>query len=53
MRKLGVEEWLIRVVMAMYERARTVVRTKHGNGDEFEARVGVHQGGWYYVNFYL
>ena len=38
------EEWLIRVVMAMYERARTAVRTKDGNSGEFEVRVGVHQG---------
>ena len=27
LRKLGVEEWFIRVVMAMYERARTAVYT--------------------------
>ena len=28
----------------MYERARTVVRTKQGNSTEFEVKVGVHQG---------
>jgi len=44
LRTLGVEEWLIRVVMAMYERARTAVRTKDGNSGEFEVKVGVHQG---------
>uniref|UniRef100_UPI00358E0C29 craniofacial development protein 2-like n=1 Tax=Myxine glutinosa TaxID=7769 RepID=UPI00358E0C29 len=44
LRKLGVEEWLIRVVMAMYKRARTAVRTKDGNSGEFEVKVGVHQG---------
>ena len=31
-------------MMAMYERARTVVRTKQGYSTEFEVKVGVHQG---------
>ena len=44
LRKLGVDEWLVRAVMAMYERARTVVRTRDGNSEEFEVKVGVHQG---------
>jgi hypothetical protein len=44
LRKLGVEEWLIRAVMAMYEKARTVIRTKNGNSEEFKVNVGVHQG---------
>ncbi len=44
LRKLGVEEWLIRVVIAMYERACMAVRTKDGNSGEFEVKVGVHQG---------
>ena len=44
LRQLGVDEWLVRAVMAMYERARTVVRTKDGNSEEFEVKVGVHQG---------
>ena len=30
--------------MTMYERARTVVRTKQGYSTEFEVKVGVHQG---------
>ena len=30
--------------MAMYKRARTVVRTKQGYSTEFEVKVGVHQG---------
>ena len=29
--------------MAMYERARTAVRTKDGNSGEFEVKVGVYQ----------
>ena len=28
LRQLGVEEWLVQTVMAMYESARTVVRTQ-------------------------
>ena len=44
LRQLGVEEWLVQTVMTMYERARTVVRTKRGYSTEFEMKVGVHQG---------
>ena len=28
-------EWLVKAVMTMYEKARTVMRTKHGNSEEF------------------
>ena len=38
------EEWLVQTVMTMYDRARTVVRTKQGYSTEFEVKVGVHQG---------
>ena len=44
MRKLGVEEWLVSVVMSMYTGAKTVVRTVYGNGKGFEVKVGMHQG---------
>ena len=44
MRQLGVEEWLVQVVMSMYEGARTVVRASFGNSESFPVRVGVHQG---------
>jgi len=40
-RKLGVEEWLISVVMSG---AKTVVRTVYGNSKGFEVIVGMHQG---------
>jgi len=30
MRKLGVEEWLVSVVMSVYTDAKTVVRTVYG-----------------------
>jgi len=44
MHKLGVEEWLISVVMSMYTSAKTVVRTVYGNSNCFEVKVGMHQG---------
>jgi len=48
MGKLGVDECVVfvflLVVMSMYVRARTVVRIVHGNSDNFEVKVGVHQG---------
>ena len=44
LRQLGVDKWLVQVVMMMYERARTVVKTKQGCSTEFEVKVGVHQG---------
>ena len=44
LRKLGVEEWLVRSVMCMYEDARTVVRTSVGETEPFEVKVGLHQG---------
>ena len=40
----GVEEWLVQTVVVMYEKARTTVRTKQGSSEEFEVKVGVHQG---------
>ena len=44
MRKLGVEEWVIRLVQAMYLNARSRVRVGNGLSDEFFVMVGVHQG---------
>jgi hypothetical protein len=44
LRKLGVEEWLVISVMTMYEKARTMVRSKSVNSEQFEVNVGVHQG---------
>ena len=45
MRKLGVEEWLVRAVMAMYKHDRTRVRSYDGLVSEwFCVNVGVHQG---------
>ena len=44
LRKLEVEEWLVKAVMIMYKKVRTMVKTKHGKSEEFEVKVGVHQG---------
>ena len=43
LRKAGVEEWLVKAVMAMYEGAQTVVRTT-GDSKAFNVKVGLHQG---------
>ena len=39
---LGVEEWLIAGVMAMYTGAKTVERTVYGNSECFEVKVGMN-----------
>ena len=44
LRKLGVNKWFIRSVMALYTEACTVVRTDAGLGESFEVNVGLHQG---------
>ena len=42
LRKVGVQEWLMKAVMAMYEGAHTVVRTT-GNSKTFNVKVGLYQ----------
>lgn len=44
MRKLLVEDWLIRAVITMYAGSRTYVRVNGVQSEEFEVNVGVHQG---------
>ena len=44
LRKLDVDEWLIRTVMALYTDAYTVVRTYAGLNESFEVKFGLHQG---------
>jgi hypothetical protein len=44
LRKMGVEEWLVKVIQAMYDGATTAVRLETGESGEFPVRVGVHQG---------
>ena len=44
LRKEGVDEWLIKAVMMTYDGARTAVKVGTGLSDDFEVKVGVHQG---------
>jgi hypothetical protein len=44
LRKEGVDEWLIKAVMYTYFEAKTAVKVGHGVSEEFEVKVGVHQG---------
>ena len=44
MRKLGVEEWIVRLVQGMYANKRSCVRVGEGYSEEFEVKAGVHQG---------
>ena len=43
MHKLGVKEWLVSAVMAMYTGAKTVVRTVYGDSNSFEVKIGMHK----------
>ena len=44
LRKLGVEEWIVWLVQGMYANARSQVCVGEGFSQEFEVKVGVHQG---------
>ena len=44
LRKLGVAEWIVRLVQGMYTNAGSHVRVGEGYSEEFEVKVGVHQG---------
>ena len=44
MRKLGIDEWLMRLVQSMYKDVRSRVRVGDGYSKEFGVGVGVHQG---------
>jgi hypothetical protein len=44
LRKLGVEEWLVKVIQAMYEGVTTAVKVTVGESEEFPVKVDVHQG---------
>ena len=43
MRKLGIDEWLVRLVQSMYKDVRSRVRVCDGYSEEFGVGVGVHQ----------
>ena len=42
LRKLGVDEWIVRLVQGMYSNARSRVRVGEGYSEEFEVKVGGH-----------
>ena len=44
LRKLGVEEWIVRLVLGMYANALSRVRVGEGFSKEFEVMVGDHKG---------
>ena len=44
MRKRGIPEVIVRAVMSLYEGAKTKVRVGLELSEEFEVKVGVHQG---------
>ena len=44
LRKLGVDEWIVRLVQGMYSNERSRIRVGEGYSEEFEVKVGVHQG---------
>ena len=44
MRKLGTDEWWVRLVQSMYKDVRSRVRVGDGYSEEFGVGVGVHQG---------
>ena len=44
LRKLGVDEWIVPLVQGMYSNARSRVRVGEEYSEEFEVKVGVHQG---------
>ena len=44
LKKLGVEEWIVRLVQGMYANAQSQVSVGEGSSKEFEVKVGFHQG---------
>ena len=44
MRKLRIDEWLVRLVQSMYKDVRSRVKVGDGYSEEFGVGVGVHQG---------
>ena len=44
MRKLGVDEWIVRLMKVMYDGANSRLRLNDYFGEMFEVTVDVHQG---------
>ena len=43
MRKMKIDEWLVRIVQSMYKEVRSRVRVGDEYSNSFDVRVGVHQ----------
>ena len=44
MRKLGIDEWIVRLVKVMYDGANSRIRVNSCFSERFEVTVGLHQG---------
>jgi hypothetical protein len=44
LRQVKVDEWLVKVIMSMYDNVTTAVKVNDKTSEEFEVKVGVHQG---------
>ena len=44
MRKIGLEEWIVRLVQALYDGTKCCVRVDGKLGQPFDVQVGLHQG---------
>ena len=44
MRKKGISEVIVRAVMSLYDGTKTRVRVGSACSEEFEVKVGVHEG---------
>ena len=42
LRRAGVEEWIVKVVQAMYANAKTAVKFRYEESQGFQVKVGVH-----------
>ena len=44
LRKVGIPEWIVRMIQVMHQNARSQVRVNNLFSDVFDVQVGVHQG---------
>jgi len=44
LRTMGIEEWIVKVIMSMYDGVTTAVKTGGGESEAFTVNVGLHQG---------
>ena len=44
LRKLGIEEWLVKIIQSMYRSAQSCVRVNKTFSDDYLAPIELHQG---------